>query len=222
MFNLKKTSALGLLSGISSVICLYFGQPAYTQSSSPNTVTLYTVVIDGSSKPGKTQYTINNSGQIIPSKGEVAGHSVSIQPNDRVSDNTAIGHVRGGADGFYIISKGSEPEIQLNDPNAATVYLDGKEVSQIHTVVIDGGDKSGETEYTINSSGQIMQLAGELVDRSVSIQPNDRVSDNTAQGQVSNGADGFLVTGNVPEIQLNDPNAATVYVNGKKLNSRGN
>jgi hypothetical protein len=85
-----------------------------------------------------------------------------------------------------------------------------------HSVVIDSSNDPGSTDYTINASGNIQQVSGTIAGHSVSIQDNDNVSGNSAEGAVSSGADGFYVMGSVPKIQLENSDAATVYIDGKK------
>jgi len=85
-----------------------------------------------------------------------------------------------------------------------------------HTVVIDSRNEPGQTSYTLTASGKIQQVGGKLNGHSVSIQNNDQVNGNRAQGRVNRGTDGFYVMGNISQIQLDNPNAATVYVDGQK------
>ncbi|NBD33483.1 MAG: hypothetical protein GVY17_11080 [Cyanobacteria bacterium] len=106
--------------------------------------------------------------------------------------------------------------VTYNIKDANLTQTNQQALSSGHTVVIDSKNKPGATQYTLNGSGPIQQVEGKVAGRSVTIQNNDQVSGNTAQGRVSSGADGFYVTGNVPEIQLDHPNAATVYVDGEK------
>ncbi|MDR9404945.1 MAG: hypothetical protein RI580_16070 [Halothece sp. Uz-M2-17] len=93
-------------------------------------------------------------------------------------------------------------------------------LSPAHTVVIAGGNHSGSTDYTLIASDKIEQVKGTLSGHAVSIQNRDQVNGNRAQGAVSSGADGFYVMGDIKNIQLDNPNAATIYVDGKKYNQQ--
>jgi len=50
----------------------------------------------------------------------------------------------------------------------------------------------------------------------VGLGSNDQVRGNRADGRVSSGADGYRVYGNIQDIRVDDPGAATVYVDGRE------
>lgn len=89
------------------------------------------------------------------------------------------------------------------------------------TVIVNGGEKSGGTDYTIKVSGSIKQISGSLNGINVTIQGNDHVSGNTANGAVGAGIDGFIVDGQIRDIQLSNANGANVYVGGQRYNAGG-
>lgn len=168
---------------------------------------VHTVVIKSKNISGGTKFTVEASRAVKQVEGSLEGHSVSIQSGDEDSGATATGAVSAGADGFKV-ADGIE-EITLDTPDAATVYVDGKEY---HTVVIASGGASGRTDYTVKASDDLTQVGGTLDGENVTIDRPDNVSGATADGRVSSGADGFTVTGTIQEIRLNNPEAATVYV----------
>ncbi len=167
----------------------------------------HTVVITSEDISGKTDYTVKASRAIKHVSGSLDGRTVTIQSGDEVNGTTATGTVQAGADGVRV--GGTIEEIRLQNPDAATVYVDGKEY---HTVVIASGNASGQTNYTVKASDDLTQVEGTLDGTSVTINGPDNVSGATANGRVSSGADGFTVTGTIQEIRLDNPEAATVYV----------
>ncbi len=180
----------------------------------------HTIVIDSNNVSGATNYTIRTSGELKQVQGNLEGHQVTRQPNDNVTDNQVNGRVRNGKDGFRF--KGEILEIELSNPNAAKVYVDGQRRSlnssvkdYNHTIVIDSNNVSGATNYTIRTSGELKQVQGNLEGHQVTRQPNDNVTDNQVNGRVRNGKDGFRFKGEILEIELSNPNAAKVYVDGK-------
>ena len=90
------------------------------------------------------------------------------------------------------------------------------------TVVIAGSEKSGLTDYRIQASGQrLEQLAGEIDGYSVSLdEGQDRISGLVAQGRVGSGNDAYRVIGDFEKIELADPSAAVVYVDGERYQSQ--
>ena len=88
-------------------------------------------------------------------------------------------------------------------------------------VIVNGSAKSGSTDYTIKVSGSIEQISGSLNGINVSIQGNDNVRGDTANGAVGAGNDGFIVDGQIRDIQLSNANGANVYVGGQRYNVGG-
>lgn len=92
-----------------------------------------------------------------------------------------------------------------------------------HTLVIDSKNVPGSTHYTIKTSEGLKQVEGELDGRQVTIQSKrDRVIGNEASGRVSNGRDGFRFKGELLDIQLSNPDAANVYIDGERRAGSGN
>lgn len=176
------------------------GQPHFTEE--------HTVVVDGTGSGGETNYTLEVTGRIEQVEDSLAGHAVSVDPSDRLTEATATGRVADDADGYRV--QGGIASVDVADPGAATVYVDGRER---HTVVIDGGDVPGSTGYTVEVGGRIEQVDGSVAGHDVS--GGDRVEGGTATGRVGGGADGFVTSGPVVSIELDDPSAARVYVDGE-------
>lgn len=175
------------------------------------------VVIAGSEGSGKTSYRIDVEGRGIEQvSGTLDGYEVSVDPQDSVSGQSAKGTVGTGNDGFRVV--GEVKDISLSNPEAAKVFVNGSTWSNAptdHTVVIDGTDTQGETDYTIVSENGIDQVEGRLAGYDVSIQDNDTVNGNRAKGHVGDGADGFRIEGDIQEITTANPGAARVYVDGR-------
>ncbi|WP_144049385.1 hypothetical protein [Vreelandella massiliensis] len=170
----------------------------------------HTIVISGRNTSGSTGYTISGGGDLEQVSGTLDGRQVSIQGNDTVDGNLAQGQVGGAADGFRVFGK--MPGILLNEPGNADIYVDGQ---PFYTIVISGRDTQGGTDYTISGGGRLEQVSGRLDAKDVSIQANDNVSGNRAQGHVAGAADGFRVYGERPQISLDQPANADIYVNGE-------
>lgn len=85
-----------------------------------------------------------------------------------------------------------------------------------HTVVIDSTRASGGTGYRIRAGGAIEAVGGRLEGRPVESEAGDAVDGRTARGRVDDGADGFRVHGAIERIYLDQPENATVYVNGRR------
>ncbi|WP_089711427.1 hypothetical protein [Halomonas daqiaonensis] len=170
----------------------------------------HTIVISGRDTSGGTGYAISGGGNLEQVSGTLDGRQVSIQGNDTVEGNFAKGHVGGAADGFRVF--GEMPGILLHDPGNADVYVNGQ---PFYTIVISGRDTRGGTDYTISDGGRLEQVSGRLDGKEVSIQANDSVSGNRAEGRVVGAADGFRVYGKRPQITLDQPANADIYVNGE-------
>jgi len=168
----------------------------------------HTVVVTGEDISGKTTYTVEASRALKQVEGTLEGFDVTKNPSDEIKGTTATGRVSSGADGFKVAD--DVEEITLDVPDAATVYVDGKEY---HTIVISGDNTPGRTTYTMKASDDLTQVSGSLDGHDgITIDPPDQVNGATASGRVSSGTDGFKVTGTIEEIRLDNPGAATVYV----------
>ncbi len=174
------------------------GEPHYTEE--------HTLVIEGEGEG--SAYTVEVVGEIEPARDSLAGRPVTVDPEDGVEDGTATGTAGADADGYRI--RGGIASIDLHDPDAATVYLDGREY---HTVVIDSDDVEGSTDYTLEAAGRIEQADGRVAGFDVS--DGDEVSGGTARGRVGGGTDGFRVFGEITGIELEDASAARVLVDGE-------
>lgn len=171
----------------------------------------HTIIIDGSAAEGGSEYVIRGGGELQQMEGKLDGHDVTIQSDDRVEGSRAQGHVGGGKDGFMV--RGAQPVISLDQPAAANVLVDGR---RYHTLVIDGSAGNGGTNYVVEADASIQQVAGELAGHEVTIQSDDRVTDNRAEGHVGAGKDGFVVIGDRPDVTLSSPASAAVYINGRR------
>lgn len=178
------------------------------QTGTPPRRANHTIVISG--RGNGTDYTIFGGGRLDQVGGQLAGRSVSIQNTDEVSGDLARGAVGAGLDGFNVY--GNLPSIVLDDPDGAAIEVDGQ---TFHQIVISSENISGDTGYTISGGGRLEQVDGRLMGYDVTIQGNDRVQGNRADGEVGGGADGFRVYGASPSIELENPDNAVVFVNGE-------
>lgn len=82
-----------------------------------------------------------------------------------------------------------------------------------HTIVIEG--TGGGTRYTISGGGSLRQVEGRVHGIDATVDRNDRVRGDRAEGGVQGGADAFLVRGSLPDIVLSNPRAADIVVDGE-------
>lgn len=173
----------------------------------------HTIVIRGTG--GGTDYRISGGGELEQVSGSLDGHQISKQAGDNVSGNRAQGRVVGGNDGFKIY--GAMPEISLENPENAVIYVDGEKQARsgrdYHTIVVSG---HGGTDYRIHGGGRLEQVSGALDGHRVSKQKDDNVIGNRAEGHVGSGKDGFKVYGSVPEVKLDSPANAVLYIDGRR------
>ncbi len=187
--------------------------------SDPSAATVYldgreyhTVVIDSDGVEGSTGYTIEAAGRIEQADGTLAGFSVS--GGDEVSGGTAEGRVGGGTDGFRVF--GQIEDVRLEDAASARVLVDGEpRYTEEHTVVVAGGPDGG-SDYTIRAVGRIEPAEDSLDGHAVTVDPEDTVDDSVATGTAGADADGYRVRGGIASIDLSDPAAATVYLDGRE------
>lgn len=174
----------------------------------------HAIVISGKKGGTVTRYRLHGGGELEPVEGLVAGLEVTRDANDRARRRTAVGTVSDGNDGYRVY--GALPMIALDDPTEAEVILDGQ---PIHTILIDSREQRGGTEYTMSGGGIIQQLSGEVDGRSISADDTDRLRGERFKGKVSTLADGFIVAGGLPQISLDDPSEASVFVNGQPMHT---
>ncbi|WP_405231125.1 LamG-like jellyroll fold domain-containing protein [Lentisalinibacter salinarum] len=186
-----------------------FGAEDYTPSSEPDHV----VVIDGAGKAGRTRYTLTVAGEIEKAEGRILGIDATINDNDVIQGNTANGVVGEAADAYYVY--GDVANISLEDYEAATVYVDGVELK--HRVVFDGSAGDGRTNYTLATSGMIRKASGSVDGFDATINDNDVIEGRNASGIVGSAVDAYYVFGSVIDIAIDNPDAVTVYLDGKPL-----
>jgi len=90
----------------------------------------------------------------------------------------------------------------------------GDEIST-HTVVIVGEEESDGTWYRIGASERLEQISGELDGHQVTVNHNDTLRGTGARGFAGSSKDGYRVWGDIVELELEDENAATIYVDGE-------
>jgi hypothetical protein len=187
-----------------------------------------TVVIDSRDISGATGYTIIATAPLEPVNGQLEGMSVGFNENDQVSGNRAKGRVDAGADGYR--TDGEIREIRFDNVGGARALVDGQPFRATdaaglsddraqepdHQVVIDSSQHRGATDYTLVVSGRLEGHEGRMDGFDVGLGSNDQVRGNRADGRVSSGADGYRVYGNIQDIRVTDPAAATVYVDGRE------
>jgi hypothetical protein len=205
------------------------GKPAAGNGNTQPSGADHVFVIDSSNKSGSTDYKLLASGRLEQIE------RYGIGGNDSVSGGAASGSVGNGADGFRIY--GELKDIEIDDPSAVELTMDGKPYAYIpdntaaaggnrgqattpppaasagqgepdHMLVIDSTGKPGSTDYTVKVSGRIEQV------ESYGIGGNDSVSGRTASGGVGNGADAFRIYGEIEDIDIADPSAAEMTLDG--------
>jgi hypothetical protein len=173
------------------------------------------IVIDGSQgAPGRTSYTLETDGSIDQIAGKIGAHGISEQSDDAVRGQRARGHVASGNDGLLVA--GRLTTVDLGSPERAGLHVNGRPA---HTVVIDGRDQPGETDYSFAAAHRVEKIAARVHGRDVSIQGNDRIKDHRrVAGTVAGGADGYLALGDIShdDVSLADPSAAAVYIDGAR------
>jgi hypothetical protein len=155
-------------------------------------------------------------------------NSITIVSGDAtISDSgrTARGRVSGGESIEFEFS-GDITMTEFGTPKNAKIAVNGYEfpigrksvgekTDLTNTIVIEGSGKSGSTDYSVTVSDALEYVDGELEGYSVTKDPSDTVSDSTAEGSVSSGNDGLRFAGELESIELSNPVAADVYVNGE-------
>jgi hypothetical protein len=178
-----------------------------------------TLIIEGSGE--YTEYSFMTSRGLRQVEGLLEGKAVTKDESDTVDGLTASGAVVGGADGFRF--GGEIIDFSIDQPDKVTIYVDGqvRDVETLpskdlpRTLVLESDPSRPDAGYTVSVSGVIKQAEGSVDGIPVSKDPNDTVESPNADGYVAAGADGFRFTGEITEFSLDDPDAATVYVDGK-------
>ena len=82
-----------------------------------------------------------------------------------------------------------------------------------HTVVLEGLESDGRSDYTIEATGQI-DMADDTIDGvDVSRDSDAPVSGSTQRGTVWAGADGYRVYGAIKSIDIENPSHVQLHVN---------
>ena len=82
-----------------------------------------------------------------------------------------------------------------------------------HTVVLEGLESDGRSDYTIEATGRIEMVDGKLNGVDVSRDSDAPVSGSTQRGTVWAGADGYRVYGAIKSIDIENPSHVQVHVN---------
>ncbi|RQG90181.1 right-handed parallel beta-helix repeat-containing protein [Natrarchaeobius halalkaliphilus] len=178
-----------------------------------------TLAFDGEGGQEITEYRFGATGEIQRSE-ELSEYGTG---GEFVEDQTIEGWVRGGKDGFHL--EGELTELDVDGD--ATVYVDGEAVDPdavvgdgdedenedddeplLNSVVFDGEGGQDVSEYRVAVGGEIERseyhseygTGGEFVD------------DQTIEGWVRGGKDGFRFSGELTELEVDDN--ASVAVNG--------
>jgi hypothetical protein len=133
----------------------------------------------------------------------------SINPNDDLSGSTVTGALAAGRDSFtYTGDVGFQTFAAAGD---TTMYINGQQVDpstvvSTHTVTLATDDGAyGSYQLTVDAN-----LAKSTV--VASINPNDEVTGNSADGSVVAGRDSYEYTGGIVELDTDDN--VVVYVDG--------
>jgi hypothetical protein len=82
-----------------------------------------------------------------------------------------------------------------------------------HTVVLEGLESDGRSDYTIDATGRIDMVDGMLDGVNVSRDNDAPVRGSTVEGTVWAGADGYRVYGGINSIDIEDPSHVQLRVN---------
>ena len=181
----------------------------------------HTLVIDGVEGGSEAEYDLRVTGKIehggftekLPAGDGTV--DVSVDRTDQVDEQSASGVVSSGADGFLFTGEIESLDIVPSDE--ATVYLDGEE---LHTLVIDGVEGDSGARYDLKVTGDLQGYNGTLPTgdgrTNVWIDDSEKVGENSAEGVVVDGADGYLFTGEIESLSVGPPNEARIYVDGEQ------
>lgn len=87
-----------------------------------------------------------------------------------------------------------------------------------HTIVLEGTGAGG-TRYRIAGGGELRQVEGRIQGFNATIQNDDVVRGTVAEGGLRGGVDAFLVYGPLPDIELENPRAADILVDGREFHT---
>ena len=119
--------------------------------------------------------------------------------DDELDGDSASGAVAGGTDSYRF----SGPVTQLDVDGAATVYLNGKQVSAgdvglPNTLVVDGSSNADSTStYAFDVSGDVVKS-----DDLGSVNAFDTVDGKRVKGRVIGGRDGYRFSGYLTRIEV--------------------
>ncbi|MGM0562172.1 MAG: hypothetical protein ACQETX_14040 [Pseudomonadota bacterium] len=99
--------------------------------------------------------------------------------------------------------------------------LEADRIGADHTVLIASSDVSGSTGYNLSVSDYLEPIAGTIAGYYASVDANDSRSRTRARGTVGSGNDAYRVVGQVNDVQLDDPTAANVLIDGEPRGSVG-
>lgn len=179
------------------------------------------ILIEGTTENDSTSYDLAVSGTLEPIEGEtVDGLDVTFDDADSATQTTASGTVWAGTDGYWF--SGKIEDFSLADESKARVIVDGVEregeIEHDRTLVIDSTETAGQTNYVFEAGGGVEQADDRKLPPGVSVSADDgdTVWENTATGSVSSAADGFVFSGPVENLEIDDPSAVTVYLDGEE------
>ena len=184
----------------------------------------HTLVISGTEGGTRAKYKIRVTEDIRGYNGKLpAGDGmigVGLNEPDKVAKRSAEGTVTAGADGYLFA--GSIDSLTVEPPQEGIVYIDGEERSPDypHTLVISGTEGGTRAEYGIEVTEGIRGYDGKLPagDGTIEVGLNepDKVAERSAEGTVTEGADGYLFAGDIKSLIVEPPEEATVYVDGEQ------
>ncbi|MFC7045390.1 hypothetical protein ACFQH6_08190 [Halobacteriaceae archaeon GCM10025711] len=167
------------------------------KASLPNVVS-----IDGTGTRADYRFAVGGDIEKSTARG------ASINDGDTIDGSTVEGAVAGGIDSFAF--SGSITEFAFT-VGSATLYVNDQQVNPAdlgtsdsaseplpNTLVIDGSQTDGITEYTVEVSGDV---AKSTLD-GASINDGDTIDGSSVSGSVSTGADAFEFSGFVRSLDL--------------------
>ncbi|MFC7045717.1 hypothetical protein ACFQH6_10135 [Halobacteriaceae archaeon GCM10025711] len=131
----------------------------------------------------------------------------SINDGDVIDGSSVEGAVAGGIDSFAF--SGSITEFAFT-AGSATLYLNDQQVNPAdlgtsdsaeplpNTLIIDGSQTDGITEYTVDVSGEVKKSTLD----GASINDGDTIDGSSIAGSVSTGADAFEFSGFIRSLDL--------------------
>lgn len=182
-----------------------------TDTDTVNVVVQPTTVVTIESEDGSwTPYQLDVDGNLQKSAA-----IASINPNDGVSGGTATGALAAGRDSFTYGGDVSAIE-SFAAAGDTTMYVNGEEVDpsavvSTHTVTIESADDNwGTYQLTVEAD---LQKSTAIA----SINSNDELNGNSADGAVAGGRDSYEYTGGIVELTVDDN--VVVYVDGDSVDT---